>query len=452
MYKLLILLRRSWCSTCIITGFLFPALLAAQSNRIDTAVYRIRLSEAIEFSRNQNKWVQAARMEMAATEEDRKDGYKAALPSVNINGSYQRFSNLTLFTDGLSHSTTAPRKPTSNGAALGAEALFNFYSGGRQKALESEQDARVGLAKVNAQELTGNAVLQTAVQYLEMVKLYDQQRLLNEQLKRARTRLDNINALYHNEKVTRSDVLRAEVMLSNVELGVEQNNNDIIIANQRLNVIMNLPDSVCIIPADSAGISGPDPDSLLPLIEGGVAASYPLHKAAENILIQQAKIKGVQSANMPSVSLYAAYGLTYPNYLFFPPVDQAYALGFVGVKAQYSLSSLYHNKSKLSAAKLRLKELGVQQQATTDQVRTTLQSYYIKYKEALNRIIVNRHSVEQAQVNLKIVSTKYFNQLALLTDLLDADNLYQESRFSLVQAQVDAIGIYHYILYTSGQL
>jgi outer membrane protein len=58
----------------------------------------------------------------------------------------------------------------------------------------------------------------------------------------------------------------------------------------------------------------------------------------------------------------------------------------------------------------------------------------------------------QAQTNYKIVNTKYLNQLSLLTDLLDADNLYQESRFNLVKAQTDALAIYYHILYTTGHL
>jgi outer membrane protein len=60
--------------------------------------------------------------------------------------------------------------------------------------------------------------------------------------------------------------------------------------------------------------------------------------------------------------------------------------------------------------------------------------------------------VEQALLNYRIVNTKYLNQLSLLTDLLDADNLYQESRFNLVKAQTDALGIYYHILYSSGNL
>jgi len=122
------------------------------------------------------------------------------------------------------------------------------------------------------------------------------------------------------------------------------------------------------------------------------------------------------------------------------------------LKAQYNISSLYHNKSKVSAEKLRINELEVQQSAYSDNARTDMQAYYIKYAEALNRISVNEHSVAQAALNYRIVNTKYLNQLALLTDLLDADNLYHESRFDLVKAQTDALAIYYHILYTSGNL
>ncbi|MFP3836087.1 hypothetical protein SCA31_24635, partial [Chryseobacterium sp. SIMBA_028] len=81
---------------------------------------------------------------------------------------------------------------------------------------------------------------------------------------------------------------------------------------------------------DSAGIQKPEINSLLPLIEKTENSSFNIQKSTENIKLQRTKVKIVQSNNMPSVSFFSAYGLNYPNYLFFPPVDQAYSIGFVG--------------------------------------------------------------------------------------------------------------------------
>lgn len=439
----------------IISLWLFLFLLLSNSvtaQDIPQEKYKLSLAETLEFAKAQNKWVQAANIEQKASNEDQKDAYAAALPSINVGSSYQRFSDLTLYTDGLNHSTSGPRKPTPNSAALGIDVLFNIYNGGKQRAVEKEQTSRLKLARLNTREISGNIALQTATEYLDLVRLNELQKFILDQLKRAQTRVNNIHSLYKNQKVTKSDVLRAEVALSNVELSLQQNENDIIIANAKLVNSMNVPDSVIILPTDSAGMPKPDIISLQPLVESAEVSSFDVQKSAENIETQQARLSGVKSNNRPSLSFYSNYGVNYPNYLFFPPVNQAYSLGFVGLKMQYSISSLYQNKSKVTASKLRVTELEMQHEAHTDHVRIEVKSYYIKYIEALHRISVNEKSVEQARVNYGIVNTKYLNQLSLLTDLLDADNLYQESRLNVVKAQTDALAIYYHILYTSGNL
>lgn len=415
-------------------------------------IFKVSMEEAITFAKAQNKTVRATKTNISSSEQDLKDAYNAALPIITINSSYQRFSDLTLYTQGLSKSTTGPRKPTPNAAALGFESLFNIYGGGRQKASEQEQQIKLSLSHINSAEVAGNIGLQTAFSYLNLLKLKDLSQLIADQVTRARTRLKNINSLYKNQKVTRSDVLRAEVSLANAELGMEQNTNDLFIENQRINVLMDLPDSVIIVPSDSAQIAKPLSSSLNAMIGQSRVNAYPALKAEKNIELQKNRLELISSADRPSLSFYTAYGLNYPNNLFFPPVDQAYSIGFVGLKAQYNISSLYQNKGKKAAARIRITELKLQKAAIEDNTVLETRSYLIKYTEALNRIAVNQHSVEQAMVNYKIMSIKYNNQLALLTDLLDADNLLQESRSSLVKAQTDALTIYYKIRFASGNL
>lgn len=427
----------------------FPILGFAQENQQEKY---LSLKEAIQFAKNQNKSIQAANIEEEAVDEERRTLNKAALPSVFAGSSYQRFSNLTLFTDGLKHADSGPRKPSPNSANIGIEVLFNIYSGGYLRSLQKEQNSRLKVAKLNTLDTSGDIAFQTASQYLELVRLNELQQFILDQLKRARVRLENINSLYKNQKVTKSDVLRAQVTLSNVELSFQQNQNDIAIANQKLAILTDLPDAIKIIPIDSAGIEKPEIESLSSLVEKTETSSFSVQKAGENIELQRTKVKTVQSDNMPTLSFNGAYGIHYPNYLFFPPVDQAYSVGFVGLKAQYEISSIYKNKEKLNAAKMRVNEAELIQKEKIDKVRSEIKAYYIKYDEALNRISVNQKSVEQTKVNYKIVNTKYLNQLSLLTDLLDADNLYQESRQNLVKAQTDALTIYYRILYTSGNL
>ncbi len=425
-------------------------MVYSQSDNPDSK--KLSIEQAITYSKQNNKWVQIAQKEQLAVEHDKKDALNATLPQINFGAGYQRFSDLTLFTDGLGGTVSGPRKPSPNGANLGIDAAFNLYSGGKSKAFIEEAKVKEELASLYLNDQSGNIALQTVFQYLDLVRLNDLKRYIADQQNRAETRLKNINALYNNQKVTKSDVLRADVMLANVNLNLEQVQNDITITNQKLNILLNLEEKQVIIPIDSAGMLKPILPPLDDLLQKLDDNSYSIQRADLNIKTQQAKLKGIKSNYMPSLYLTAAYNFTYPNYLFYPPIDQLYSLGFVGIKVQYNISSLYQNKHKSSSATYRIEELKQQKEAISDNVKQEIKSYYIKYGEALNKITVNKKTIEQTKVNYKIVSTKYFNQLALLTDLLDADNLLQESRFNLVKAQTEALLIYYKLQYSLGNL
>ena len=430
----------------------YTQLTYSQSTNQDLDNQKLSIQQAINYSKQNNKWVKIAQKEQIAVGHEKKDAVNAIFPQINLGAGYQRFSDLTLFTDGLGGTVSGPRKPSPNGANLGIDAAFNLYSGGKSKAIIEEAKVKEELALLYLNDQSGNIALQTVFQYLDLIRLTDLKRYLNDQMNRAQTRLKNINSLYNNQKVTKSDVLRAEVMLSNVNLNIEQVQNDIIITNQKLGVLLDLKENEIITPIDSAGMQKPILPSLDNLLNKYETSSYTIQRAGLNIQTQQAKLKGIRSNDMPSLYFTAAYNFTYPNYLFYPPVDQMYSIGFVGLKMQYNVSSLYQNKHKKSAASLRVEELKQQKEAVSDNVEQEIKSYYIKYGEALNKISVNEKSIEQAKVNYKIVSTKYFNQLSLLTDLLDADNLLQESRFNLVRAQTEALLIYYKLQYSLGNL
>lgn len=413
--------------------------------------YSLSLNEAIAMARQNNKTVQVAGIEEKAALADYNDAKSSVFPVVGIGGSYQRYTKATLYEHGFSESTQVSRLPSPDGANLGAHMAFNLYSGGKTKSVIEESSYRKALAAVNTKDQAGNISLHTALQYLDLVRLYHFKNLIEDQEKRAETRLKNITSFYKNQRVTKSDLLRAELTLSNVLLSKIQNENDIAIVSKKLGILLNLKDVTVLYPTDSL------PDRIikeiaLSEISGDADNSYALQKAELNLKMQSARIKNLKSNYYPSLSLISAYGFNYPNYLFFRPIDQTYSAGFVGFNLNYNISSLYHNKNKVRAARERFDAIELQKEYIKDNVKEEIEALNIKYTEALNRIEVTDKSIEQSKVNFDIINTKYLNQLSLLTDLLDADNLYQESRYSNVNAQIGALIIYYRLLYTTGNL
>jgi outer membrane protein TolC len=150
--------------------------------------------------------------------------------------------------------------------------------------------------------------------------------------------------------------------------------------------------------------------------------------------------------------LFGGYGFNYPNTLVFPPQAQTVAVGTAGVRVTYDISSLYQNKNKVKAASIRETELKQQKDWVEDNVMQEVKALAIKYNETAKRMLVIKKNIEQTEANYNIQNLKYSNQLSLLTDLLDADNLYQESKYNYIQAHIAAMSIYYRMLFITGKL
>ncbi|WP_052273128.1 TolC family protein [Flavihumibacter solisilvae] len=427
----------------------FSGVIAGNLNAQTTI--RLSLNEAIQRGKEENKLVGVFKTEESATLSDLDDARMGTLPRIVCNTTYQRFSNVTLYDGVWGKPRSIPKPPDANAWHAGLEASFNIYAGGRQGYVIRDHEHKAELAYINSKEQEGNIGLQVALQYLDLVRIYFQGKLISEQIERAKTRSENINALYVNGKVTKSDLLRADLLLSNALLSETTNVNDNSITNQKLNTLLDLDELIEIIPVDTNLLVLPASHELERLVED-FSGSHAVVKAGKNIEIQENRTKLARSFSLPAATLFAGYAFNYPNTLVLPPVAQTFAVGQVGVRLTYEISSLYQNKYKIRSASLRVTELKQQKEWIEDNVQQEARALLLKYNEAMHRMIVVRKSIEQAEANYKIQNTKYANQLSLLTDLLDADNLYQESRLNYIQANIAAIAIYYRLLFLTGKL
>lgn len=438
-------------SLCAYTLFFSLLVSSLQAQVADSTTISLSLEEAMCYARESNLLIGVLKTEEMATQLDLADAKSGSLPRVLSQTSYQRYSKITLYDGLLGDPRKITKPPNSNAGTLNLETSFNLYSGNRQRSIVKDFNLKAELASINTKEQEAAIGLQVAIQYLDMIRFYFQDQLIKDQLTRARTRLKNINAFYTNGKVTRSDLLRVEVLLSNLLLTEAANNNDYRISNQKLNTLLNLDEFTKLIPVDTVSLHLPEYREFEKLLKN-YSGTYSILKAGKNMELQENRAKIVKSFNLPSVSLFGGYGFSYPNTLIFPPVAQTFAVGLAGIRLTYDISSLYQNKNKLRAARVRITAMQQQRDWIEVNVEQETRALAIKYHETLERMLVIRKSIEQAEVNYKIQNNKYANQLSLLTDLLEADNLYQESRVNYIQANIAALSIYYRLLFLTGNL
>ena len=113
---------------------------------------------------------------------------------------------------------------------------------------------------------------------------------------------------------------------------------------------------------------------------------------------------------------------------------------------------MYHDKHKERAASISIRKQELAQKQTEDQLRIDVRTAYKRFHENLKEIETAKMNIQQAEENYRIVNQTYFNQLALLTDLLTADTQLLQAKFELVNSQVSAKLHYYQLLKITGQL
>ena len=166
--------------------------------------------------------------------------------------------------------------------------------------------------------------------------------------------------------------------------------------------------------------------------------AYEYHISEKNVEIKKLDLKSIKANVKPKVGLYGEFFIANPQIFLFPYSPSNYTLGIFGVRASIPLSELYINKPKERIAKINLEKEEVEHHHTDDKMREQVFQNYQRFKEALIRIDVNKKDIDQSAENARIVKQNYFNQSALITDLLDADIQLLESQFKYASSKIEA--------------
>jgi outer membrane protein TolC len=251
--------------------------------------------------------------------------------------------------------------------------------------------------------------------------------------------------------VLKSDVLRVELELSKRKMALVTIENDILIATQKLNIIIGEPDERIIRPAD---ISSPWDESTTyeQYLAAALQHSFAYHISEQQTALSKIHLKQVKANVSPKFGMYGDFYYANPQIFLYPYNPYWYSLGVAGLKASFPISELYHNVHKVRAAKLELEKEEEAHKDTEDKVRQQVKEAFLRYKEALEQIKVSEANVAQAEENARIVKNTYFNQTSLITDLLDADVQVLQTRFELAAARIVARNKYYLLQNTIGVL
>ena len=423
----------------------------AQTPAHSIAPVNLSMDQVWEKAAANNKSVQIQQLRMEGSKEEILDAKAERLPEITALGEYARVSNMPVYKNGLFH-TPEHFEVVHTSYRVGGDGYLNLYNGNKVNNNISRQQIIYKIRSEQKNMTLSEIKVQAAAYFLDLHRSYIFKTLMLANISDQEKQLAQIRQLLQNGVVLKSDVLRAELQLSRQRLTLNQIENDIAIANQKLNILMGEPDELPVVPTDM-----PDLDKLpqktydeyLAVAENN---SYQNKISEQETSLRRLQLKDIRSNVSPRVGLFANYAYSYPQVQFYPYSVALYGVGLAGIRATFPIDAFYHNRHKTKAAEIELKQQEIEHQNTKDNIRQKVKEAYLRYEEALNRIRVAQTNIQQATESSRIVSNTYFNQLSLVTELLESNTQLLQSRFDLAAAQIAAQLQYYQLQNVIGNL
>ncbi|WP_131538243.1 TolC family protein [Pedobacter nototheniae] len=429
----------------MLAASLIPAALFAQSTK------ELNINQAIELgianSKNlklsQNKIDQAV-AQLAVVKDN-------ALPTANASFMYNH-AEIPTNTFSLGEGTSAFHLPKRADAFVGTAAVQELvYGGGKLRYAKESTKLLADVARLDADKSKEEITYAVINTYYSLYKVLQSKKVVNQNLESIAAQIKQAQRFFDQGIVTKNDVLRFQLQQANVsltEMDIESNRK---IINYNLDILLGLPENTEVKIADPDGslkVAG----ALNDYIGLALANRQELKQLDVQNKVADFNIKTVKANTLPTVGVGANLYYINPSGSFIPPVNQYLLPVTLGATVSWNIGSLWTNKNKVSEAKIQQSEINIQKDILSDQVKTDINKNYQNYQVAIDKIKVLETSIAQATENDKLLASKYKNNVASVTDRIDAETLLYQAKINLEIAKADAGLAYYTLLKSTGKI
>ena len=412
---------------------------------------KITLNDAITKGLVESKTLRYdhSKIEMALAKYNQsKDG---KLPDVKLDAGYTYLSDLP--DHKFIHFGPASIQLYENSnysSHLGA--TETIFAGNRERYAEQSTQYLLEASKLDVEKDKEDITQNIINTYFTLYKATQTKKIIDENIGQINQRLTEVQDAYNKGAAIQNDVLRVQLQLSNTQLAQIEINNNINVVNYNFDIMLGLPTSTQI-ELDSASMFTPIQ------IKGGDeyqkdALDNRMELRADNARTSaaQAGIKIAKSGLMPAIGIGADAYYANPNQRYFPILNQFEPTWDAGINLRWDLTGLFTNKHQAAEAQASYVQSQVAYDMHTDQIKMEVNSSLTSYNESLKKIEVAKLTVSQAEENYKTLTSRYNNHVALLSDLLDANNLLLQSKINETLAYADSELAYKNLLKATGNL
>lgn len=409
-------------------------------------VQSVSLSEAITLGIKNSKRLDISRAKMAEAQAMVEEAKNRQLPDLKISGSYLQLNSANIDLES-SGGGGAMHTPKISSLFYGmANLTLPVYAGGRIRYGIESSRFLLEAARLESENDSNDVAFNITEAYINLYKSQKAIEVVKENLQAARSRDTTFSNLEKNGLLARNDLLKSNLQTTQTELALLDAQNDAKLANINMCILLGLPDTVVI--ETSTGFLDHSPENMTLADYETAAFQNRKDLQAGNKRIEAADlgIKSAKAATLPSLVITGGYiaGVV-PHFI---SVTNAVNIG-IGI--QYNLANLWKSNASLAMARAKLSTAKAAENLLEDAVKLQANKNYQDFILAKNKIEVYKKALDQATENYRITHNKYVNNLATMTELLEANAALLNASLSVPFAKADAFLAYQKLLHSSGK-
>lgn len=375
-----------------------------------------------------------------AADEQLKAAKAQRLPDINLSVSASYWGNDRLWDRNFGNATKIEMPHFGNNFALEAQQVI--YAGGAINSGIELAELNKLIAELDQQKNRQDIRFLLVGYYLDLYKLKNQGYVLEKNIELTDQVIANMVARREQGTALKNDITRYELQKETLKQQLTQVKDAYKILNHQLVTTLHLPRETKIIP-DSTLVNIPIQTlSEQQWQDMAGKSNLTLQQTQTGVQINEQKVKQERSERLPQIALVAAEHLDGPITIEVPVLDNNFNYWYVGIGVKYNISSLFKNNRKLKQARLNVRKAQETHRLTIEQVENAVQANYTNLQTAYSDLRTQEKRVELANENYSVTNNRYQNELALLTDMLDASNAKLSADLGLVNARINVI--YHY--------
>ena len=401
----------------------------------------LTVEQAIATGLERSKSLHASMTKVKYAEAKSGETCKLRYPTLKFSGAYSRLSDVPPFEIG-------PFPPILIDRILISPALINNY----HLRLTLQQPLFTGfrlsnvaaMAKYSSEASAGHyrkdkldLIYGIQNAYWGLYRALESKEVIDENVAQVEAHLKDIRNFYEQGIVTKNEVLKVEVQLSNVQLLQIEIRNSVRLAEIGLNSLIGIPLETELNLKSNLRYEYKDYDELKDLVYCALTDRPDIQAVELRVRAGEAGVSMARSGWFPQIFLQANYVYARPNPRIFPVEDRFKDTWDVSITASFDIWNWGTTFHQIDQSEAQLSQVRDALDQLKDGAILEVTEAYLSMKQDREKIAVAEKGVAQAEENYRITNQKFQSGLALNSELLDAEVAFLQSKFNFVQAIVD---------------